>query len=419
MIMAGQRDQRAQIAPSSLKDAEGLAASVSGGDSQTATVPLAAQPHPKPADLPAPTQPASGKSGKGSPRRFVALVLVPLILAAGVFFGYRYWTVGRFQISTDDAYIGADIATLSAKVSGYVTSVEVGDHAHVRTGDVIARIDDGDYKLAVQTATDKIATQKASIARMDSQIVAQQAAIEQARAQLTANEADAKRASLELDRQKDLAQRDFSSRQTLETTEARNTQAVAAVRSAKAAIDAALANVEVTKAQKGEAEGTLKQLETALAIAQRDLSFTVIRAPFDGVIGNRAMQKGDLVQPGQRLASLVPLDAVYIDANFKETQLEGMRAGQAVDIEVDAVPGHVFHGKVVSFAPASGAVFSLLPPENATGNFTKVVQRVPVRIRVEQRADEHDLLRPGMSVVVSVNTKADATGPMTAQAGGH
>jgi membrane fusion protein (multidrug efflux system) len=350
----------------------------------------------------------------------VALVLVPAVLAAAVFFGYRYWTFGRFQISTDDAYIGADIATLSAKVSGYVTSVDVGDHAHVRTGDVIARIDDGDYRLAVQTATDRIATQKASIARMDSQIVALEAAIEQARAQLTANEADAKRAGLELDRQKDLAQRDFSSRQTLEQTEARNVQAVAAVRSAKASIDAALANVEVTKAQKAEAEGTLKQLETALAIAQRDLSFTVIRAPFDGVIGNRAMQKGDLVQPGQRLASLVPLDAVYIDANFKETQLESMRAGQPVEIEVDAVPGHVFHGKVVSFAPASGAVFSLLPPENATGNFTKVVQRVPVRIRVEQREDEHDLLRPGMSVVVSVNTKdGTAAGPMTAQAGGH
>jgi membrane fusion protein (multidrug efflux system) len=371
---------------------------------------------PNAAEAVAAAQPAS--SGSASRRKRIAMLLVPVVLAAALVFGYRYWTFGRFQISTDDAYIGADIATLSAKVSGYVTDVEVGDHAHIKAGDVIARIDDGDYRLAVQTARDKITTQKAALARMDSQIAAQQAAIEQANAQLVANEADAKRATLELDRQKDLAKRDFSSRQTLEQTEANNVRAGAAVLSAKAAIDAALANVEVTKAQKTEAEGTLKQLETALAIAERDLSFTVIRAPFDGVIGNRAMQKGDLVQPGQRLASLVPLDAVYIDANFKETQLERIRPGQQVDIEIDAMPGHVFHGKVVSFAPASGAIFSLLPPENATGNFTKVVQRVPVRIRVEQNADEHDLLRPGMSVIVSVNTKdGAAAGPMTAQAG--
>jgi membrane fusion protein (multidrug efflux system) len=135
----------------------------------------------------------------------------------------------------------------------------------------------------------------------------------------------------------------------------------------------------------------------------------VIRAPFDGVIGNRAVQTGEYVQPGQRLASLVPLSSVYIDANFKETQLGGLKPGQPVDIEVDAVPGHVFHGHVISFAPASGSVFSLLPPDNATGNFTKVVQRIPVRIRVDRGADEQDLLRPGMSVVVSVNTKGDAT----------
>ena len=126
------------------------------------------------------------------------------------------------------------------------------------------------------------------------------------------------------------------------------------------------------------------------------------------MIGNRAVQKGDYVQPSQRLASLVQLDHVYIDANFKETQLARLRPGQSVNIEVDAMPEHVFHGRVVSFAPASGSVFSLLPPENATGNFTKVVQRVPVRIRVDQRADEQDLLRPGMSTYVSVNTQGDA-----------
>ena len=351
-----------------------------------------------------------------SARRIVAMLAVPLILAAALYYGHQWWTVGRFQISTDDAYIHADIATLSTKVSGYVTAVDVTDNSRVKAGDIIARIDDGDYRLAVQTAKDKIAVQQAGIERIARQIEAQRANVDQARAQLTATEADAKRAALELNRQKDLATRDFSSRQTLEQAEAGNARAVATVLSGKAAIEAALASGEVLKAQRTEAERTLNQLQTALTMAERDLSFTIIRAPFDGVIGNRAVQKGDFVQPSQRLASLVQLDHVYIDANFKETQLKRLRPDQLVEIEVDAMPDHVFQGRVVSFAPASGSVFSLLPPENATGNFTKVVQRVPVRIRVEQRADEHDLLRPGMSALVSVNTIGEPDKPLTAQA---
>ncbi len=358
---------------------------------------------------------AAKPAKSGSIRKTVALIVIPLALAAGLYYGYRYWTVGRFQITTDDAYIHADIATLSAKVSGYVTSVNVADNSPVKTGDIIARIDDGDYRLAVQTAKDKISVQQASIDRIGRQIEAQQANVEQARAQLGATEADATRAKLELDRQNDLATRDFSSRQTLETAQANNTRAIANVRSGKAGIDAAVASGEVLKAQKVEAERTLDQLQTSLAMAERDLSFTDIRAPFEGVIGNRAMQKGDFIQPSQRLASLVQLDHVYIDANFKETQLERLRPGQPVDVEVDAMPGHVFKGRVVSFAPASGSVFSLLPPENATGNFTKIVQRVPVRIRVDQRPEEHDLLRPGMSVYVSVNTKGDTASAEAAQ----
>jgi membrane fusion protein (multidrug efflux system) len=346
----------------------------------------------------------------------VATLVVPLVFAAALYYGYQWWTLGRFQVSTDDAYIHADIATLSTKVSGYVTAVEVTDNSRVKAGDVIARIDDGDYQLAVQTAKDKIAVQQAGIERIARQIEAQQANVDQARAQLTATEADAKRATLELNRQKDLATRDFSSRQTLEQAEANNARMAATVQSGKAAIEAAIASGEVLKAQRTEAERTLSQLQTALTMAERDLSFTIIRAPFDGVIGNRAVQKGDFVQPSQRLASLVQLDHVYIDANFKETQLKRLRPNQLVEIEVDAMPDHVFQGRVVSFAPASGSVFSLLPPENATGNFTKIVQRVPVRIRVEQRADEHDLLRPGMSALVSVNTKGETAKPLTAQA---
>ena len=170
----------------------------------------------------------------------------------------------------------------------------------------------------------------------------------------------------------------------------------------------AAANVDVLKGQQQEAISTLDELKTALAKAERDLSFTVIHAPIDGVIGNRAMQTGDYVQIGQRLASLVPLDEVYVNANFKETQLARLRPGQQASIAVDALPEHAIEGTVESFSPASGAVFSLLPPDNATGNFTKIVQRLPVRIRVPAAVAREGLLRPGMSVVVSVNTKATA-----------
>jgi membrane fusion protein (multidrug efflux system) len=344
--------------------------------------------------------------------RRVASIVLPLVLIASGGYGYYWWTVGRFIVSTDDAYVGADNTTLAAKVSGYVVAVEAGDNAVVKAGAVIARLDDGDYRLAERAAEDAIASQAATIERIGRQITAQDAAVDQAKAQLASAEAGSLRAESEFKRQKDLATRDFTSRQALEAAQAARDQSAAAVLSAKAALTAARANVEVFKAQRLEARGTLKQLQTALEKARRDLSFTVIRAPFDGVIGNRAVQVGDYVQPGQRLAALVPLNAVYVDANFKETQLGGLRPGQPVDIRVDAVPGRSFAGTVASLAPASGSVFSLLPPDNATGNFTKVVQRIPARIRLKLSADEQGLLRPGMSVAVRVDTR-NAAGPQT------
>ena len=230
----------------------------------------------------------------------------------------------------------------------------------------------------------------------------------QARAQLISAQAMATRTQLELDRQNKLAAQDFASRQTLEQAQAARDQAIAGVQAGQAAIDSAVANVEVLKGQQQEAAGTLDELKTALAKADRDLSFTVIRAPIDGVVGNRAVQTGDYMQSGQRLASLVPLDDVYVDANFKETQLARLRPGQPVLIAVDALPEDDIHGTIDSLSPASGSVFSLLPPDNATGNFTKIVQRLPVRIHVPADVASKGLLRPGMSVVVHVNTKATA-----------
>ena len=333
-----------------------------------------------------------------------------VVIGAGVasWFGYDYWTVGRFTVSTDDAYVQAYNTTLAAKVAGYVASVPVTDNTYVHTGDVIATIDDVDYRLAVDSAREKVATQTATIARMGHQIAAQEAAVQQAKTQLVSAQAAARRTELELNRQNLLVARDASSRQLQEQAQANRDQAVAGVEGARAAINSAAANVDVLKGQQQEAISTLNELKTALAKAERDLSFTVIRAPLDGVIGNRAVQTGDYVQTGQRLASLVPLAEVYVTANFKETQLAQLKPGQPVLIAIDALPEHRINGTVESFSPASGAVFSLLPPDNATGNFTKIVQRLPVRIHVPAEVASEGLLRPGMSVVVSVNTKPSA-----------
>src|SRR5215831_14773843 len=343
--------------------------------------------------------------------RRTALAAGLVLVAAGAFFGRYWWTTGRYIVSTDDAYVGARSATLSPKVSGYIAEVAVEDNAQIKAGDVIARIDDGDYRLAVETARHQSAVQQATIDRLAKQIIAQQAGVDQAKAQLASARAAATRTDLELKRQQDLAERQINSRAALEQAQANYDQAVAAVQAGEAGVASAIASVEVLKAQKQEAARTLQQYQTALAKAERDLSFTTIRAPFDGVVGNRAVQVGDYVQPTQRLASLVPLVAVYIDANFKETQVSRLQAGQPVSISVDALPGQTIEGRIASFAPASGSVFSLLPPDNATGNFTKIVQRLPVRILVPAEIAEQGLLRPGMSVVVRVNTKPGAPGP--------
>lgn len=343
-------------------------------------------------------------------RQRVLMGVAALAVAGLGWWGVSYVTTGRYLVSTDDAYVRADTTTLAAKVSGYVAQVTVGDNEYVRAGDVIARIDDGDYRLALESAREKVATQEATVARFGRQIEAQQAMVTQSQAQLTSAQAQAKRAQLELERQLKLAGNAFASQQTLEQAQSSRDQADASVAAANAAVVAAIANVDVLKAQQVEAARTLDELKTAQAKAERDLSFTEIRAPIDGVIGNRAAKVGDFMQTAQRFASLVPLDDVYIDANFKETQLTRLRPGQPVEVSVDALPEHDIEGTVASMSPASGSVFSLLPPDNATGNFTKIVQRIPVRIKVPADVANRKLLRPGMSVIVKVNTKsADKT----------
>jgi membrane fusion protein, multidrug efflux system len=376
--------------------------------------PTLAQP---PAGGPPAVQPAAAK--RSGLRRFI----VPVLILAALFYGgkmaYDYFVEGRFLVSTDDAYVGADTSIIAAKAMGHLTAVPVVDNQVVHKGDLLAAIDDGDYQNAVDAAKARIGTQDATIARFARQIDAQGAIIAQseaqvatAAAQVKSAAADVERAALEYDRSFKLAQTNFGSQQRLEQATADRDRTVAALAAAKAseasanaALDGAKANLDVLKAQKDEAARTRSELVTALAMAERNLSFTRVLAPFDGTVGNKAAQVGNFVQAGTRLMALVPLDASYVDANFKETQLAGIKPGQKVDVAIDALDGKVVEGVVSSISPASGAQFSLLPPDNATGNFTKVVQRLAVRVTFPEEVLKEVALRPGLSVVATVHTR--------------
>jgi len=347
----------------------------------------------------------AAKSGK---RKFVAMGILGLLALAAASYAVYYVFIGRFYVSTDDAYVRANNTMLGARVAGHITAVVPGDNNTVKKGDVIFRIDDGDYRIAVDSARTKIATQQATIDRIGRQIGAQESAVEQSKAQLVSAEAALKRAGLDFERQQQLSTKGFASRATFEVSEATRDQGAAAVRSAQAAYDAARDNVEVTKAQQNEARAQLAELQTALAKAERDLDFTYVRAPVDGTFSNRLVNIGDMIQAGQRLGNVVPLDEVYIDANYKETQLKRIRPGQPVTIKVDAYGFRKFKGVVDSISAGAGSVFTLLPPDNATGNFTKIVQRVPVRIRVPKSVAKQNLLRAGMSVYTTVDTREGA-----------
>jgi membrane fusion protein (multidrug efflux system) len=360
----------------------------------------------KPAAVPA--QAAAAAAPKSGKRRRVMMGVVALLALAAAAYGVNYVLVGRFYVSTDDAYVRANNTTLGARVSGHISAIFPGDNTMVRTGDVIFRIDDGDYRIAVDAARTRIATQQATIERIGRQAAAMQSAVEQAGAQLVSAQAAMKRADLDFDRQQALSAKGFASHATFEVSEAGRDQGAAAVKAAQAAYDAARDNVEVTKAQQAEARAQLAELQTALAKAERDLAFTSVRAPVDGTFSNRLVNTGDFVVVGQRLGNVVPLDEVFIDANYKETQLKRIRPGQPVTISVDAYGHRKFAGVVDSISPAAGSVFTLLPPDNATGNFTKIVQRLPVRVRVPREVARQNLLRAGMSVYATVDTRNGA-----------
>ncbi|MCF8500896.1 MAG: HlyD family secretion protein, partial [Rhodospirillum sp.] len=335
-------------------------------------------------------------------------------LVAGVAVqGYEWWTVGRFHVSTDDAYVKADVTTVAAKVAGYIASVPVAENQWVKAGDVLATLDDGDLRLAVRAASDRLATQDATLDRLKLVATSSGSAISENEAKVQAADAALDRTNREFDRQSKLVRSGVATDRSLDDARANRNEAKANLDAAWAQLATATSDQAVLKARVTEAEGQRAELATALAQAERNLTFATIRAPVDGVVGNRAVEVGQYITPGQRLAALVPLHAVYVDANFKETQLVGLRPGQPVEIAIDAYPNTPFHGHVESISPASGAEFSLLPPQNATGNFTKIVQRLPVRVAFDgvDRAPESGASaptpRPGMSVVVSVDTRGD------------
>jgi membrane fusion protein (multidrug efflux system) len=365
----------------------------------------------EPAEAPAaaPAQPGAAQPPAAAPTKKKRGVILPIILlgllAGGAWYGYEWWTTGRFMVSTDDAYVEGDIATITPKVTAFVSKVNVVANQQVKAGDVLATLDNGDYQNALDQANAQIETQKLSLSRIDAQVEGSQASLAQAQASKVALEAAVRGAEITQKRQAELAAKSVGTAADLDSADIALEQAKANLVGGDASIKSAQANITILEAQRREAEGQVRTLEIQRDKAARDLSFTVLKAPYDGVVGNRTVQEGDLVSPGQRLMAIVPTRQLYIDANFKETQIQHLVPGSKVKVHVDAYDDHAIEGTVESLSPASGSVFSLLPPENATGNFTKIIQRVPVRIALPQDALDTGRLRAGLSVVVDVDTR--------------
>ncbi len=368
--------------------------------------PEAPEAEPQQPQAPQAEAPAEDAAKAGGGRRRIVLGVIALVVLAGLgWFGYHYWTVGRFTVSTDDAYVQADFTVIAPKLSGYVATVPAVENHPVKAGDALVTLEDGDYRDALALAEAQLAGQQAAVARIDAQAMAADAGISQAEAQVEAAKAQAQASAADLARYQRLASNDVASAQRLESVQAADAAAQAAVREAEAGVATAQANRAVITAQRAETQATISGLTASRNKAQRDLDATVLRAPFDGTVGNLSVAVGDLVAPGKRLLAVVPLREVYIEANFKETQIADLAPGTKVHLDFDAFPGRELTGTVQGIAPASGSQFSLLPPENATGNFTKIVQRVPVRIAVPADAAAEGWLRPGLSVQVSADTR--------------
>lgn len=338
-------------------------------------------------------------------KRILLAVAVVAIVAGAIWF-YQYWTVGRFEESTNDAYLQADAVVVAPKVAGYVEKIFVTDNQAVKAGDPLFQIDQRDYRAQVTQAVAQINAADATARSLQAQIAEQQAAIEGARARVLSAQSDLELARTIEARYKALSETGAEARETYGEKRAQLANAIAQLKTREAELSSAERRIASLKAQIGQSEAQAQGATALRDAAGVDLSSTLVRASIDGRIGDKTVQLGQFVQPGTRTMSIVPVDKVYVVANFKETQVGMMRVGQPVKIEVDAFEGIELRGKVESFSPGTGAQFSLLPPENATGNFTKIVQRIPVRISVDATPETRALLVPGMSVTATVDTRS-------------
>jgi len=344
------------------------------------------------------------------PRKKV--ILATVAVAALGFAGleaFNYWTVGRFVETTDDAYVKADVTLISSRAQGYVAEVLFKSNDHVIAGDVLARLDDGDSRNGLALAESRFETAGESLARINAQITAAEAMVAQTLAERDTAQAQLKSAQTSADRATQLASDRVVSQAQLDTATEALDVARGGLASAQARIASAEAQVAVLRAQLGEAEGQRQELKIAVDQARRDLALTVLTAPSDGIIANVTIEIGDLVTPGTRLAALIPDGSLYVEANLKETQMSNIAPGAVVEMTFDALLGQRFEGQVASVSPATGAIFSLLPADNATGNFTKIVQRVPVRITLPQEALDTGKLRAGLSTEVSIDTRTGSS----------
>ncbi|WP_288988189.1 HlyD family secretion protein [uncultured Sphingopyxis sp.] len=345
--------------------------------------------------------------GLSNPRLRLGLLIAGImLLLAGAYWYYNHQTVGRFQQSTDNAFIAAESVIISPKVAGYVERVLVAENETVASGDALVQLDTRDYRAQTNQVEAQIAATLAGADTARAQQREQEAAIAQARAQLAAASAQASLAAEQVSRYRPLAASGAEPREKLDQLQAQAREAQAQLAAARAALTGAQRRQNTLGEQIVQANSQANAARAQLDAARSNLSSTTLRASISGRVGDLTVRSGQFVQPGQRLMSVVPTDRLYVTANFKETQLGLVRPGQPVTLEIDALPDLELKGKVESIAPGTGAEFSILPPQNATGNFTKIVQRVPVRISLQAPPEVLRLLVPGMSVVATVDTRA-------------
>jgi membrane fusion protein, multidrug efflux system len=325
---------------------------------------------------------------------------------AGAWYATEWWRVGRFIETTDDAYAGGNVTAVSPHVAGFIAAIFVADNQRVAAGQLLVRLDPRDLQAALGHAEASVAAQQAALEGLEAKAVLQQQLGAKAEADLGAAAARATFASEDALRYHRLALTSYGTRQNAERSLADDQVAQSTTKAAEATLAAARQQLSVLQAEIAAAHAGVAQAKADVETARLNLGYTEIRSPIDGYVGNRAAQVGAYVASGAYLLSVIPSRGLWVDANFKEDQLARMRPGQSATVVADVLPGKTLHGHVASLSPGTGAIFSVIPPENATGNFTKIVQRVPVRIALDDGDARLGELRPGLSATVSIDTRS-------------